>query len=416
MNRIIARTRWTRETLRKIKTRLRILKPLWRGYRGFCARLPWRWVPVSSQFLGPPKGWHRSTADYLRSGHADAADRTIVVEPAQVLQRSLPRAVDPAMLAHFRPALQQEVRAREVHVLHGGRFWGDYAGTFVGKDDHLLGDLTRDIWEVSHHRIFAQLKLPACRRLAGTSAILVTAEADHNYWHWTFEVLARLELMQRAGFVLGDIDHFVVNHRDLAFQRETLADLGVPWSKVVRADARLHVACERALITRSDEHMYAVTPSTCAFLRASAGATADVRGGRRLYVTRARAAFRRVVNEDAVWQILRQRGFERIDPGALTVEQQRAAFRAADVVVGPHGAGLANIVYCRPATRLLELFAPRFVDLSYWCFSGWLGIEHWVLVDPAAPVVEQKPNPLGLEDDMVVDERLLEATLNAMRL
>lgn len=41
----------------------------------------------------------------------------------------------------------------------------------------------------------------------------------------------------------------------------------------------------------------------------------------------------------------------------MTVEEQISTFKFADVIVSPHGAGLGNLVYCDPGTRLLEIFS-----------------------------------------------------------
>src|SRR5690606_35624788 len=115
--------------------------------------------------------------------------------------------------------------------------------------------------------------------------------------------LPRLDLIQRAGFALGAIDQFVLNHHDLPFQRETLATLGVPWHKVVRADSRVHLELEEALVTRSDEHMYALPSSTAAFLNRQAPSPIGPQRTRRLFVTRRNAAFRRILNEDAIIEL-----------------------------------------------------------------------------------------------------------------
>ena len=41
-------------------------------------------------------------------------------------------------------------------------------------------------------------------------------------------------------------------------------------------------------------------------------------------------------------------------------------FAAAEVVVAPHGAGLVNLTFAPPGVRVLELFAPRYLNPGYW--------------------------------------------------
>ncbi|HUA51661.1 MAG TPA: glycosyltransferase family 61 protein, partial [Candidatus Sulfotelmatobacter sp.] len=53
-------------------------------------------------------------------------------------------------------------------------------------------------------------------------------------------------------------------------------------------------------------------------------------------------------------------GFEPVSPEALGFVDQVKLFAAASVIAGPHGAGLANMVFAPPGTPVVELIGPRF--------------------------------------------------------
>jgi capsular polysaccharide biosynthesis protein len=91
---------------------------------------------------------------------------------------------------------------------------------------------------------------------------------------------------------------------------------------------------------------------------------------KRLYLTRGRVKnTRRLVNEDEVMHRLEPLGFVRFDPGTLTVQEQIDHFTAAEVIVAPHGAALANLAFCSPGVRVFELFAPKYVNPCYWTIA-----------------------------------------------
>ena len=52
------------------------------------------------------------------------------------------------------------------------------------------------------------------------------------------------------------------------------------------------------------------------------------------------------------------------------MQQQIDHFAAARVIVSPHGAALTNLSFARPGVRLLELFAPGYVNGGYWSIAG----------------------------------------------
>lgn len=77
----------------------------------------------------------------------------------------------------------------------------------------------------------------------------------------------------------------------------------------------------------------------------------------RFYVTREGGHNSRISPEEqaAIEPVLARRGFEKVFLEKMDLETQIALFRQAECVLAPHGAGLANMAFARPGTRLLEL-------------------------------------------------------------
>lgn len=87
----------------------------------------------------------------------------------------------------------------------------------------------------------------------------------------------------------------------------------------------------------------------------------DGQHGLKIYVTRQKAT-RSFDNEDGVEALMRQSGFEVCILEDLSFERQVSLFRRAGVIVAPHGGGLANLVWCCPGTRVIEIFSPRYFN------------------------------------------------------
>lgn len=98
--------------------------------------------------------------------------------------------------------------------------------------------------------------------------------------------------------------------------------------------------------------------------------------GRRLYLSREGAGIRRVTNEPAVVAMLERYGFESVETGSIPFRRQAELFRSADIVVAPCGAALANLMFCRPGTRVLEFFPGDYADDCFLRMSRVLGLEY----------------------------------------
>jgi capsular polysaccharide biosynthesis protein len=54
-------------------------------------------------------------------------------------------------------------------------------------------------------------------------------------------------------------------------------------------------------------------------------------------------------------------------------------FAQAEIVVGPHGAALTDIVYCFPGTRVLELIPSDHVYPYFYTLASAAGLEYYCL-------------------------------------
>ena len=86
---------------------------------------------------------------------------------------------------------------------------------------------------------------------------------------------------------------------------------------------------------------------------------------RRIFLSRQDAARRRLLNEEKIINRLKPHGFEVIVPGSLSVADQIEVFSQAEIVVGPHGSGFANMVFASPQAKLVEIHSPHGVASSF---------------------------------------------------
>ena len=198
------------------------------------------------------------------------------------------------------------------------------------------------------------------------------------------------------------------------YQREILDLCGVPPLPVVEPTPRQSVTAG-TLVVPSIPNPDLVAPRwTTDWLRKTMRPTSQV-PTRRIYVTRGSARnTRRVVNERQVTDLLRRWGFLIVDPGGMTVQEQIDVFASADVIVGPHGAGLTNLVFAPPGVRVLELFAPRYVNPCYWAIANNVPDSHYRYIVCGPDRRPQGAAMQGVLTDIVVDLRELSDALDAL--
>ncbi len=221
----------------------------------------------------------------------------------------------------------------------------------------------------------------AVERLALDQAVLVSDSfPSPNLCHFLLDQATRLTLYRAAGVAIEAAT--VIGPELVApFQREVAARFGAgPWLGTRRhariAVRRLHVSSTCKAL-QHPAHWAADWALAAA--RAAFGVT-PAAGTRRLLVSRADANYRRLANEDAVAAALEPYGFERIVPGRMALDEQVAAFAAANQVVAVHGAALAHVAFCPPGARLLEVFPADDGTWAYAMLAPALGVRYACMV------------------------------------
>ena len=96
----------------------------------------------------------------------------------------------------------------------------------------------------------------------------------------------------------------------------------------------------------------------------------------RLFLSRATAPRRRLVNEDAIRnEILCDAGFTRVALDALPLAEQARLVSRAAVIVAPHGASLTHMAFARPGCRVVELLSSTYPATCFWNLAD--AARHW---------------------------------------
>jgi capsular polysaccharide biosynthesis protein len=343
--------------------------------------------------------------------------RLVEVQPPAQRTRRLPLTLEPK--AHWKFRLDANVSLPSAFVLElkHGRVWGD-GEAVVTPDGCLLGALSKELRsdaesyvDPKDHSILRRRSLPAPERVSGRVAVL-SAPGGGGYYPWMLDLLPRVRMLERAGYALDSIDHFLVNGQSAGYQIETLVRLGIPPKKLIQTDGASGVHADR-LLCPSLPGDYGHPPRWASeFLRRSfAGFLAPgTQPGLRVYVSRAQAKHRRVVNDPEVLRMLEKYGFRNVALESLPFSQQVRLFSAAEFVCAPHGAGLTNLAFCRPGTRVVELLSPVDVSTVYWNVASELGLVYaYLITEGERPKHGDDPN--ARDQDLRVDPEALEALL-----
>lgn len=206
-----------------------------------------------------------------------------------------------------------------------------------------------------HDKHRAWIRLPDGQpRVIEQPAVLLGSIS--NYYHHVVDHLSRLAVVDALGLDVSDAV-FVVGQDLLPFQAELFELLGIAPGRLLRVGPHDHLRF-RQLTAPCPPLLggVAFSPRIAAWARERLVVARGVQGPPvRLYVSRARASVRRVVNEAQLTDWLAAEGYTVIHPEDMTVAQQIDLYARASHVVAPGGAALTNMIFMPPGSRVVML-------------------------------------------------------------
>jgi capsular polysaccharide biosynthesis protein len=191
--------------------------------------------------------------------------------------------------------------------------------------------------------------------------ILGVQDWANNYFHWMTEMLPRISAMHQHH---PDFPVLIpANYLNYPFIVESLQQLNIDF-KAFDVHRTLKVNTLKAIevphVGRFNEGlMYFFRDK---FMKGFAPVSQPFR---LVYISRSRAKRRRISNEDEVFALLKLKGFQKVNLEELKLMDQVKLFREARMVIGCHGAGLANIMFMQKNQTVIELKSN---NNNYWCY------------------------------------------------
>ena len=218
------------------------------------------------------------------------------------------------------------------------------------------------------------------------TAILLSSLEPSNYGSWLFRVLPKLHTMAQIN--LRQPLRYLVWAEIPAFQ-EYLKLLGIPDDQIIHHDP-ISTIChlDQVIVPSIRNNQAFLDPESLtlfAKLRNTLGGPQQP--GKRIYISRIlqsqSGSARAMLNEAELVERLVDLDFHIVAPETLSVPEQILAFSSAEMVVGPAGSGMFNVVFCHAGTKIIDIESePGWIHAHRSLFAS-CGLRYGIFVGNA---------------------------------
>ncbi|MFQ3577704.1 MAG: glycosyltransferase family 61 protein [Verrucomicrobiia bacterium] len=338
---------------------------------------------------------------------------SVEVLPWESINHQVPINFDPNDERLFEKDFFACVSPAAVHEVHGCLAWThpiiDHAGRrflpvsrWIPRPFDLCGPFSWMRWlgEKRRHHGFEE------------AALVYDGWSKNNIYHWICDTLPRLLMIEgiqgnALPLLLPDSPPTIA-----AYQQATLEWLRYQ-GEIYRIPPDQPVRCRKLYVADATAPSGQQRPSLIQTVRSRLSKAIPLRSDlpERIYISREKASVRRVQNESSLRSVLESAGFETLYLEDLPPQRQAEHFKAASFIVAAHGGGMANLIYCRPGTPVLEIRNGRVVDFNcYFALANNLGLSFHYF--KAEPIDASRGNLSDLSVDVTKLERLIETLVS----
>lgn len=220
-------------------------------------------------------------------------------------------------------------------------------------------------------------------------AIWVTERVYHNHSHWLTAHLPKLLWLRNHNL----LDKVILPPNRTKTMNDSLSMLGLVPDDFLTYDESRPLFVKQLTVMDTDRFH----PELLRLVPAAYGVNEAEAPYRRVFISRAKASRRKLVNEEEIWSLLEPHGFQRVFMEDLTFQEQVKLMQETSVLLAPHGAGLTNMMFCPQGAKIVEIADLSFPNPNFYAVASAMKHQYWII--NAQSVGEAHP----LEKDMYVD-------------
>ena len=225
------------------------------------------------------------------------------------------------------------------------------------------------------------------------NGILAHNRNSYGYYHWILDTLPKLIFFKKKN---KSFQLILPKNLDIKFIKQSLNEFKINY---IFLDKNKKYYIKNLTYLGELYPSGSPRPKILSYLRDEKKRVKNLR----IFISRNLSSRRKIVNEKKVFKILKKYNFKIVHCEKLSFLNQIKLFSSANFVIGLHGAGLANILWMKKNSHILELRPEKDLYLnSYFNLSQALNVKYDYLIC-------RKNNKFRSSKyaDYIIDEQLL---------
>ena len=207
------------------------------------------------------------------------------------------------------------------------------------------------------------------KKYNGTVAILTQGASGHeNYAHWLIDIIPKIKMIN-SKYPIRKIDYYYFTKIN-EVQKQSLKILGINSNNFINSDVYRHIKADKLLAvthpnyfkntfsyaqSKLPEWIVNYVKKTFVIKKKQKKIYFD-----KIFINRNDSKYNhcKFINNNEIIEFFKKKKFKILELSKFDFMEQVNIFNNAKIIIGPHGAGLANLIFCKKKTKVIE-FKPK---------------------------------------------------------
>ena len=204
-------------------------------------------------------------------------------------------------------------------------------------------------------------------------SLIQGASAIENYGHWLLDTIPKLIVVKKFRD-LNSFDAILIPNLKKKFQKDSLDYFDISKTKILDGSEITHLHADKITIPchpywEIDKHQFETVANVDKDILKSIrkiflkeNTSNKFKKNENIYIDRSDSKFNhnKLVNNSEIIEHLKNKDFLIVKLSEFSFSEQIKLFSNAKIIIGSHGAGLTNIIFSKPSTKIIEIGNPNF--------------------------------------------------------
>ena len=258
------------------------------------------------------------------------------------------------------------------------------------KDNKIIPNISYqqikgNLKEIKFNKVFKSGTPRMIKNITGRTLSLIQGNSGNNYFHFLFDIVPKLLLLEKKR-ELNNIDYFYIPGKH-KWQKKIMSVFGISDKSLMNSQKYRHIKSTSLLamdhpwynkgFTNNEFNhipnwiIYAIREK---FLKYSK--KFDI--SERVFIDRSDSYYShcKLINNIETIEFLKTKGFNSYKLSELDFFEQIYLFNNSKIIIGPHGAGFANIVFSKKDSKIIEIAPKNHSEEYYRKLSKILNLKY----------------------------------------